>query len=120
VTREVARLAGQDEARHVAFGLAHLQRHARSEPSVLGRLAAAVERRHAALTQSAGLNEEVYDALTLIAAGSFEADALQRGVRAVHALLDEMHQARREHLERLGFTPGEADALSALHTRNFM
>jgi len=26
-TREVARLAAQDEARHVAFGLAHLQRH---------------------------------------------------------------------------------------------
>src|SRR5215208_4026694 len=27
VTRAVARLAGQDEARHVAFGLAHLERH---------------------------------------------------------------------------------------------
>jgi hypothetical protein len=120
VTREVALLAGQDEARHVAFGLAHLERHAREEPALRPRLAAAVERRHAALAQSAGLNEEVYDALTLIAAGSFEPAAVERGALAVQALLDEMHQVRSEHLERLGFTGGEAQALSSLHTRNFM
>jgi len=38
----------------------------------------------------------------------------------VRALLDDMHQGRAARLERLGFTAGEADALSSLHTRNFM
>ena len=33
VTAAVARLAAQDEARHVAFGLAHLSQHLRSEPA---------------------------------------------------------------------------------------
>ena len=37
-TREVARLAAQDEARHVAFGLAHLARHVTEEPALRGRL----------------------------------------------------------------------------------
>jgi hypothetical protein len=120
VTREVVMLAGQDEARHVAFGLAHLERHAQHEPALRPRLAAAVERRHAALAQTAGLNEEVYDALTLIAAGSFEPAAVERGALAVQALLDEMHRVRSEHLARLGFTGGEAETLSSLHTRNFM
>jgi hypothetical protein len=120
VTREVVRLAGQDEARHVAFGLAHLMRHAHEEPGLRSRLATAVERRHSALSETAGLNEEVYDALTLIAAGSFEPAAVERGAAAVQELLAQMQQIRAQHLERLGFTRGEAEALSSLHTRNFM
>jgi hypothetical protein len=31
-----------------------------------------------------------------------------------------MDQGRRRRLERLGFPADEAEALSALHTRNFM
>ncbi|HEX4621419.1 MAG TPA: ferritin-like domain-containing protein, partial [Myxococcaceae bacterium] len=120
VTSEVMRLAAQDEARHVAFGLAHLQRHARNDSGLLGRLAAAAERRHAALAQTAGLNEEVYDALTLLAAGSFELQDVERGAKAVLELVGEMHQVRSQHLEHLGFTRGEAEAVSSLHTRNFM
>jgi hypothetical protein len=68
-TREVARLAAQDEARHVAFGLAHLARHVGEEPALRDRLAAAVLRRHAALAHTSGLNAEVFDALVLLAAG---------------------------------------------------
>jgi hypothetical protein len=49
VTRRVAQLALQDEARHVAFGMSHLRSHIDAEPSLRGKLAAAVERRHAAL-----------------------------------------------------------------------
>ena len=36
VTREVARLVSQDEARHVAFGLAHLTRHVHEDPYSVG------------------------------------------------------------------------------------
>jgi len=120
VTRDVARLAAQDEARHVAFGLAHLGRHVELEPGLRSRLAAAVERRHAALAHTAGLNEEVFDALVLLAAGSWAPAALRRGHAAVVALAAAMDSGRRNRLARLGFSAGEAAALSSLHTRNFM
>jgi hypothetical protein len=119
-TREVARLAAQDEARHVAFGLAHLARHVSEDPTLRGRLAAAVERRHAALAHTAGLNAEVFDALVLLAAGSWAPEALRRGHAAVVALVREMDAGRRQRLLRLGFDDAQAGALSALHTRNFM
>jgi len=119
-TREVARLAAQDEARHVAFGLAHLARHAALEPDLLGRLAAAIERRHAALANTSGLNELVFDALVLLAAGSWAPADLRRGHAAVVALAAEMDAGRRSRLARLGFPPDVAERLSSLHTRNFM
>jgi hypothetical protein len=119
-TREVARLAAQDEARHVAFGLAHLGRHVGEEPALRDRLAAAIERRHAALAHTAGLNAEVFDALVLLAAGSWDPAALRRGHAAVVELVRDMDAGRRQRLARLGFSPERAEQLSALHTRNFM
>jgi hypothetical protein len=119
-TREVARLAAQDEARHVAFGLAHLGRHVAEDPSLRGRLAAAVERRHGALANTAGLNAEVFDSLVLLAAGDWSPAALRRGHAAVVELVRDMDAGRRQRLLRLGFEPANAEALSALHTRNFM
>lgn len=119
-TREVVRLAAQDEARHVAFGLAHLGRHLVEDPSLRGRLAAAIERRHTALAHTSGLNAEVFDALVLLAAGSWDPAALRRGHRAVMALQAEMDHGRQSRLLRLGFAPDQAGALSVLHTRNFM
>lgn len=119
-TREVARLAAQDEARHVAFGLAHLGHHLGEEPALRERLAAAIERRHSALAHTAGLNAEVFDALILLAAGSWEIEALRGGSAAVAALQRTMNDGRRQRLIRLGFDPERAARLSALHTRNFM
>ncbi len=120
VTREVARWSGQDEARHVAFGMAHLGRHVERDPAVRGRLAAAVARRHDALRHTAGLNEEVFDALVLLAAGAWSPEAVGAGHDAVLALQREMDEHRQRRLRRLGFDAGDAEALSALHPRNFM
>jgi hypothetical protein len=120
VTRQVARLAAQDEARHVAFGMGHLQYTIALDPSTRGRLASAVYRRHDALAQTAGLNEEVFDALHLLAAGAWTPEALASGFEKVLALKQEMDADRRGRLVKLGFDEGEAGALSALHTRNFM
>lgn len=119
-TREVARLAAQDEARHVAFGLAHLRRHVEEDPSLRERLAAAIERRHTALVHTSGLNAEVFDALLLLAAGGWAPDRLRAGHLAVVELQRDMDDGRRQRLVRLGFAPDQAAALSALHTRNFM
>jgi hypothetical protein len=120
VTREVATLTAQDEARHVAFGLAHLSRHVGLHPEMRGRLAAAIQERHAALQQTAGLNEEVFDALVLLAAGEWDPEAIGRGHDRVAALQQEMGEGREKRLRRLGFGEEEARTLSELHTRNFM
>jgi hypothetical protein len=120
VTRQVARLAGQDEARHVAFGMAHLSRHASEDAMLRERLAEGLERRAAALANTAGLNEEVFDALVLIAAGGWEPEAIRSGWRAVQELEREMANGRQRRLQRLGFDRDEAERLSHLHTKNFM
>jgi hypothetical protein len=120
VTAAVCRLAAQDEARHVAFGMAHLREHIASDPGMLPALAAAVRRRHDALRNTAGLNEEVFDSLALLAAGSWTPAALRRGHGLVMDLVREMDELRAKRMTQLGFREAEARELSSLHTRNFM
>ncbi|MCL7380036.1 ferritin-like domain-containing protein [Streptomyces sp. 35G-GA-8] len=120
VTRRVVQLARQDEARHVAFGIAHLQHQATVDPGLRHRLRAAVERRHDALADTAGLNQDVTDALIVMAAGEWTPRAIARGHREVLRLQAEMDEGRRRRLVHLGFPHREAADLSALHTRNFM
>lgn len=120
LTRRIAQLTRNDEARHVAFAMAHLERHTSLDPGLRGRLTRAVERRHRELQTSAGLNAEVFDALVLLGAGAVTADAVAEGWLRVQALQSEMREAREGRLSRLGFTAEEADTLAALHTRNFM
>lgn len=120
VTCQVARLTRQDEARHVAFGLAHLEHQARVQPDLCARLRAAVERRHDALADTAGLNAAVLDALVVLAAGAWSPAAIAAGYAAVEALQAEMNDGRQRRLLRLGFSTSEAAELAALHTRNFM
>jgi hypothetical protein len=66
------------------------------------------------------LNEEVYDALILLAAGSWRPEEIAAGYARAQTLKDEMHAGRKARLEKLGFSGAEAADLSALHTRNFM
>src|SRR5215470_15333634 len=120
VTRPIARLVAQDEARHVAFGVGHLQYQLATDPALRDRLAMAVTRRHEALSQTAGLNEEVFDALILLAAGSWRPEDIATGYARAQTLKDEMRAGRQGRLEKLGFSSAEAAELSALHTRNFM
>jgi hypothetical protein len=120
VTRGICRLVRQDEARHVATAMGHLGEQAIADPDLRRRLAAAVRRRHDSLASTAGLNADVFDALVLVAAGSFSPDDVRSGFAAVAGLVAEMDEARRRRLQRLGFSVDEAAELSALHTRNFM
>jgi hypothetical protein len=120
VTAAVAKLAAQDEGRHVAFGIAHLTQHLTNDSSFRPRLADSVRRRHDALQHTAGLNAEVFDALVLLAAGSWDPEDLRRGHQRVMDLTKEMDEGRQKRLRRLGFSEEEAAELSSLHTRNFM
>ncbi|MGE0128218.1 MAG: ferritin-like domain-containing protein [Blastocatellales bacterium] len=120
LTRQIARLVAQDEARHVAFGIGHLQYQLAADPALRERLAMAITRRHETLSQTAGLNEEVFDALILLAAGSWRPAEIAAGYARVQTLKQEMNAGRQGRLEKLGFSGSEAGELSALHTRNFM
>jgi hypothetical protein len=120
VTRQVCHLAAQDEARHVAFGMGHIQYQIAHQPTTRHRLAAAIERRHDALSQTAGLNEEVFNALVLIAAGEWTPEAIGNGFAKVQALKEQMDAGRQGRLVKLGFTLDEATTFSSLHTKNFM
>ena len=120
LTRQIARLVARDEARHVAFGMAHLEYRLSQDPGYQSALKAAIEQRYDTLSASAGLNEEVFDALILLAAGDTDAASVQRGFSRVQKLKQEMAVGRKARLVRLGFPAHEADRLSGLHTRNFM
>ncbi|CAN5477403.1 hypothetical protein BH10PSE17_BH10PSE17_02820 [soil metagenome] len=120
LTRQIARLVARDEGRHVAFGMAHLEYRLSQEPTYQSVLQNAIEQRHDELAATAGLNEEVFDALILLAAGSSQLDAIRQGFARVQQLLREMGQGRTARLTRLGFSQEDARRLSELHTRNFM
>jgi len=120
VTRQIAMLAARDEARHVAFGMTHLMARLELEPEFRTRLALAVQARNDALAGTSGLNEEVFDALILLAAGEFTATAIAQGYLRVQQLMRDMAEGRQARLEKLGFGEAEAQQLSSLHTRNFM
>jgi hypothetical protein len=120
VTRQICRLAARDEARHVAFGMAHLEHRLAVEPHYQTRLQNAVEQRHDELESTAGLNEEVFDALVLLAAGDLTPAAIARGHAAVQQLKLDMAAGRRARLLRLGFDADQAQRLADMHTRNFM
>jgi hypothetical protein len=120
VTRRVTHLALADEGRHVAFGMAHMEAVLAADPGLRPRLATAVRRRHDALAHTAGLNTEVFDALVVLAAGSFTPAAIAEGFSRVQALEADMDEGRRRRLVKLGFDPADAAELAELHTRNFM
>ena len=121
VTRQVAHLALQDEARHVAFGMAHLEHQVAARARAAGPAARrdrAPPRRPARhrRPERGGLRRAGRARRRGVDAGRDRA----RATRRVQALQAEMDEGRQRRLVRLGFTADEAAALSALHTRNFM
>jgi len=100
--------------------MAHLLHRLESEPEFRSRLIQAVESRNEVLSGTSGLNEEVFDALILLAAGEFTPAAIAAGYTRVQTLMTDMAEGRLARLLRLGFEGPNAQRLSALHTRNFM
>ncbi|HYR75858.1 MAG TPA: hypothetical protein VEM96_08445 [Pyrinomonadaceae bacterium] len=119
-TAELVRRAKNDESRHVHFGLAHVRYGLTNDPSLYGRLEAAVRRRAAALHGVGGVPAPLQDALTILAAGSTEPKAVARGHEAYRELLETMHTSRVRRLGHAGFTLEQAETISDLHTPNFM
>ncbi|HVE40859.1 MAG TPA: ferritin-like domain-containing protein [Planctomycetota bacterium] len=109
-----------DETRHVHFGLAHVRHALGHDPSLYGRLEAAVRKRAATMASAAGVPAPLADALTILAAGGGDPRGVRKGHEAFRELLETMHENRIRRLEHAGFSPEQAKMLSDLHTPNFM
>ena len=119
-TAELTRRARLDEARHVHFGLAHVRHALAHDPALYGRLEAAVRRRAATLHNVGGAPSHLQDSLTILAAQDTSPAAVRQGQEAFRELLESMHEQRLKRLLNAGFTPGQAQTISDLHTPNFM
>jgi hypothetical protein len=120
LTAELCRRARIDEARHVHFAMAHVRHRITADGRVAARLAAAARARSEKLQSIGPLNPFFDDALVVLAAGGLDPARLPQGVDARAALDAEMRETRARRLTAIGFSPDEADALSAAHTPNFM
>lgn len=116
----LAQKARVDETRHVHFGLAHVRHALGHDPSLYGRLEAAVRRRAATMASAAGVPAPLADALTILAAGGDDPRGVRKGHDAFRELLETMSSNRTKRLEHAGFSPEQAKTLSDLHTPNFM
>jgi hypothetical protein len=120
VTAEVVHRAGNDEARHVHFGLVHVRHALANDSGLYQRLENAVRRRAATLANAGGVPEPLQDGLTILAAGGTTTSDVARGHDDFRQLLETMHTNRIKRLEHAGFTAEQARTLSELHTPNFM
>jgi TusA-related sulfurtransferase len=120
VTAEVCRRARADESRHVHFGMAHVRYYLSRDPAHYEELRASVRRRAAFMSAVTEVSPRVQEALAVLAAGGLDPDRLAEGMGQVRALMDEMHAHRLQRLQAAGFTPGQAEEISRLHTPNFM
>lgn len=119
-TQLLAQKARVDETRHVHFGLAHVRHALGRDPSLYGRLEAAVRRRAATMAAAGGVPAPLADALTILAAGGADPRGIRKGHDAFRDLLETMHVNRTKRLEHAGFSAEQAKTLSDLHTPNFM
>ena len=121
VTADVTRLALRDEARHVAFGVAHTA-HLAAIRSRLPGHASPVGRAPARRAADTAGPERGGLRLPGAARGRARGSrsAIRRGWQAVRDLQARMDEGRRRRLAAIGFPDDEAAELSALHTRNFM
>ncbi len=119
-TATAARLAHQDERRHVQFGIAHIRHRLAHDPEERQRLVAAVEERAAKLVSLDGLSPVVGESLVLMAARSAQPADIGDAGRSVRDLLGRMNRNRIRRLRAAGFDRATAQMLSELHTPNLM
>src|ERR1035437_9533096 len=103
IPRQITRLAAPDEARHVAFGMGHVEYQIAIDPTIRERMSAAIHRRYDLLSNHASLNEEVFDSLVILAAGEWTPAAIATGFAKVQKLKEDMAAGRKGRLLKLGF-----------------
>ena len=118
VTAEVVRRARLDEGRHVAYGIAHARERLAAEPTKAHELVSAAEERASALQATSGANPMVKESLAILAARG--TGRIADGLEATEGLYRSMHAHRVRRMLQIGLDRPTADAISELHTPNFM
>jgi TusA-related sulfurtransferase len=118
VTADVVRRARLDEGRHVAYGIAHVRERLTAEPQRAQDLVGAAEERSAALQATSGANPMVKEALAVLASRAH--GGMAGGLRATDELYRSMHHHRIRRMLQIGLDRDTAEAISQLHTPNFM
>ena len=116
----IVKRARADETRHVHFGMSHVKHALRHDTGMYKRLEEAVRKRSATLAGVGNVPAAVQDALTVLAAGGTNPEAIAKGHKQFQELLEVMHENRVKRLYTAGFTFDQAETISALHTPNFM
>jgi TusA-related sulfurtransferase len=120
VTREIARRTRIDETRHVHFALDHIRSVLQTDVGLKDSLYRAIANRASILSGMKGLNPLVEESLVILAAGGLSPDRLSSATKARIQLYETMHENRVRRLTAIGFSDREAEAVSQLHTPNFM
>jgi len=120
VTDEIVARARADEARHVAYGIAHVRDVLEREPARVDDLVGAAESRAEALQATSGANPAVMEALAVLAAGGSSPDCMAKGFVAARELFKTMDEHRVQRMLQLGLDQSVAQKISELHTPNFM
>ena len=120
VTREIARRTRIDETRHVHFALDHIRSVLQTDAGLKDSLYRAIANRASILSGMKGLNPLVEESLVILAAGGLSPDRLSSATKARIQLYETMHENRVRRLTAIGFSDREAEAVSQLHTPNFM
>ena len=118
VTAEVVRRARLDEGRHVAYGIAHARERLAAEPTKAHELVSAAEERASALQATSGANPMVKESLAILAARG--TGRIADGLEATEGLYRSMHAHRVRRMLQIGLDRPTAEAVSELHTPNFM
>jgi hypothetical protein len=118
VTAEVVRRARLDEGRHVAYGIAHARERLAAEPAKAQDLVNAAEERASALQATSGANPMVKESLAILAAR--DSGRIADGLKATEELYRSMHAHRVRRMLQIGLDRPTAEAISELHTPNFM
>jgi TusA-related sulfurtransferase len=118
VTAEVVRRARLDEGRHVAYGIAHARERLAAEPQRAHDLVAAAEERASALQATSGANPMVKESLAILASRS--SGRFSEGLEATEGLYRSMDAHRVRRMLQIGLDRPTAEAISELHTPNFM
>lgn len=120
VTADIVKRARADETRHVHFGMSHVKHALKHDAGMYKRLEDAVRKRNSTLAGVGKVPAAVQDSLTILAAGGTNPEAIAKGHKHFQELLEVMHENRVKRLYAAGFTFDQAEAISALHTPNFM
>lgn len=111
--------AGQDESRHVGYGVSRARQQLRSDPEAVRTYLAAAHRRAIVMDRLVGShNDHLQHGLTVLAGGGSRPDQLRRGRERVELLNQTLYRNRLRRILSCGIDEDAAHRLADLQDRS--